>query len=104
MSSRMIDGERRTLSSEKIEERLMVELNTKGEDGLNIIRDRAKIIAEEFGWTKAFTKLDRIISAILSSRPRDILTSPVAMARALGEPYDSGRMDLFQKLIGAFKK
>ena len=99
--SRLVDGERRILKQEKIEERLLLEFNTKGESGLNQLRDRAREIAQDFGWSKAYKKLDLLIGSLLSSRPQDILKSPLALAQVLGEPYDSGRMYLFQKLIAA---
>lgn len=103
MPSRKIEGERRTLDQSKIEEKLLIELNTKGEAGLNNLRDRAREIAEKFGWKNAFDKLNRLISSLLVSRPGDILKSPLAVAKILGEPYDSGRMELFQKLVVALK-
>lgn len=103
-ASREVDGEIRILDQNFIEERLMAELNARGEAGLNKLRDRARDIAEGFNWIKPFEKLDQLIGSILSSRPVDILKSPVAMAKALGEPYDAGRMALFQNLVGALKK
>ena len=103
MPSRRVDGEKRTLDQEKIEERLLQELNAKGETALNQIRDRAREIADIFGWEKTFDKLNKLISSLLSSQPKDILQSPIALANALGEPYDSNRMDLFQKLIAELK-
>lgn len=103
MPSRTVNGEKRTLKQEKVEERLLQELNAKGESALNEIRDRAKEIADTFGWEKAFSKLNKLIGSILSSQPKDILQSPIALANALGEPYDSNRMDLFQKLVAELK-
>ena len=103
LPSRTVNGERRTLAKEKIEERLLQELNAKGETALNQIRDRARVIAVTFGWEKPFEHLNKIIGSILSSQPKDILQSPIALAKVLGEPYDSGRMDLFQKLVAELK-
>ncbi len=103
-SARMVGGERRILSQSKIEERLLVELNTRGEEGLNKIRDRARAVSIKLTKEKAFVKLDQMIGSILSSRPSKILQSPIAVAQALGEPYDSSRMELFQQLIGELKR
>jgi hypothetical protein len=103
MPSRTVDGERRTLNQQQIEERLLQELNAKGEAALNNIRDRARSIADTFGWGKTFEKLNQLIGSILSSQPKDMLQSPIALAKVLGEPYDAGRMDLFQKLVAELK-
>jgi Fic family protein len=46
-----------------------------------------------------FEKLNRLIGAMLDTRPSRILTSPLALARALGDPYDPGRLTLFEKLF-----
>ena len=99
MSSRKIDGESRTTNQKIIEERLLMILNTRGEEGLNAFRDRAKAIAKKFGWEKPLKKLNHLISSILSTKPANILKSPIAIAQALGEPYDVHRMEIFQLLI-----
>ncbi|MCB4234883.1 hypothetical protein LDL59_06590 [Kaistella anthropi] len=46
-----------------------------------------------------FAKLNKIIGALLKTRPSNLLSSPIAKARALGEPYDEGRVKLFEKLF-----
>jgi hypothetical protein len=81
--SRISEGEKRTVELSLIEERLLNVLNTRGENGLNQIRDRAKEIARLFQWEKAYGQLDKMIGAILSSQPRKVLTSPMAIAQAL---------------------
>lgn len=102
-AGRAIDGEKRTLDQAAIEERLISILSTRGESGLNLLRDRARGIAGQLGWTQEFERLNQIISAILSTKPADILTSPLATAQALGEPYDPHRLQLFQQLIAGLK-
>ena len=37
--------------------------------------------------------------ALLTTKPSKILTSPTAVARALGNPYDKHRLELFEKLF-----
>lgn len=101
--TRTVDGEKKTLSQEKIENRLMQLLQVSGEEGLNKFRDRAREISKEIGMEKEFQKLNKILSSILSTRPSKILKSPVATAHALGEPYDAGRMELFEKLIAGLR-
>ncbi len=104
MPSRNIDGEKRTLDQSVIEERLLMILDTRGEDGLNAFRERAKVIAEKLSWQKSFEKLNQIIGSILSTKSANILKSPIANARALGEPYDVTRLELFQLLIADLRQ
>ena len=101
--SRLVEDERRTLDQEAVEDRLLMILNTRGVDGLNALRDRAREIAGQFGWEEPFERLNQLISSLLSTHPADALTSPLAMARALGEPYDPHRLHLFQQLIAGLK-
>ncbi|MFP5471951.1 MAG: Fic family protein, partial [Bacteroidia bacterium] len=102
-SSRSTGGELKTVDESIIEEKLLNILNTKGENGLNELRDKAQQISEVLEMKKEFSILNKKISAILSTSPSDILTSPVAMAQAFGEPYDSSRIELFQTLVGALR-
>lgn len=104
MPSRKIGGEKRTVEQSVIEERLLTILDTRGKEDLNALRDRAKAIAEKLKWQKSYAKLNKIISSILSTKPTDILKSPVATARALGEPFDVGRIELFQMLIADLRQ
>jgi len=83
----------------QIEEKLGDVVRVNGEAELNRLRDRARAISEQLGMHTEFRKLDRIIGALLSTRPADILTSPVASARAFGLPYDQQRLELFQHLF-----
>ena len=46
-----------------------------------------------------FEKLNRMISALLTTKPSKILTSPAVVARALGNPHDKHRLELFEKLF-----
>ena len=104
MPARTVAGERRTLQQEKIEERLLQELNTKGEKGLNQLRDRAREIATAFGWGKAFTKLNQLVGSLLSSRSKNILKSPIALARALGRTLRRRTYRLIPKIDHSIKK
>jgi len=94
------EGESKTVPQETIEKRLTQILQIEGEQQLNNIRDRARSIAHQLGWEKAFHKLNQIISALLATQPSKLLHSPVALAAALGEAYDSYRVDLFGQLFG----
>ncbi len=89
----------KTLTFPQIEEKLEQIIRVNGEDELNKVRDRAREISEEIGMEKEFKKLNQIISALLTTKPSDILKSPVATARAYGVPYDSTRIELFEYLF-----
>lgn len=87
----------RTLSIESLEEWLEALLNARGEKGLRSLRDRAHELAS-LGWEEQSKKLDAIIGALLKTRPASLLQSDLAQKRALGTPYDNGRVQLFDTL------
>lgn len=97
------DGERRTVEREVIEKRLIDILKVEGEKGLNTFRDATKVVAEELDFNKEFEQFNRIISALLSTKSSKSLKSPLAIATALGQPYDSYRIGLFWELFAALK-
>jgi Fic family protein len=53
---------------------------------------------------KEFKKLNKIISALLTTHPSNALKSPVANARAQGLPFDPARIQLFETLFRALKQ
>lgn len=103
-SSRKSGSDSKTLTYPEIEEKLEQIIRVNGEDELNEVRDKARKIAKEVGLTKEFTKLNKIISALLTTKPSSILKSPVASARAFGVPYDPARIQLFESLFTALKQ
>lgn len=82
-----------------LEERLEAEFSSGGEGALNRLRDEAREISLRTHHEREFAHLDRMIGALMSTRPASVLTSPVALARAAGEPFDSARVDLFSRLL-----
>ena len=56
-------------------------------------------VIEATGMEYAFARLDKMVGALLSTRPANVLKSSVALARAVGEPFDSHRIELFGKLL-----
>jgi hypothetical protein len=46
-----------------------------------------------------YEKLNKIISSLLTTHTSKLLVSPLARARALGNPYDSDRLKLFELLF-----
>lgn len=103
-AARQSGSDSKVLSREAIEEKLELHIRTDGEEGLNKLRDEARAIAGQLGWSSEYKKLERIISALLSTKPANLLTSPVARARALGEQYDTARLELFNTLFVALRQ
>jgi len=102
--SRQIGTQSKTLTIPEIEEKLENIIRVKGEPGLNELRDKAKKIADELNMKSEFEKLNKLISALLSTQPSKILSSPIAVARAFGNPYDPSRLTLFELLFVALKQ
>jgi fido (protein-threonine AMPylation protein) len=87
----------RALPQEEIEFRLEDVLRQKGEEGLNSVRDKAKEISKWLNMELEFKRLDRIIGALLGTKPRESLLSEKAIARAQGSPFDAncfGRLEI----------
>ncbi|HYH81720.1 MAG TPA: Fic family protein, partial [Longimicrobium sp.] len=84
----------------EIEARLDRIIRFSGEGEANTLRDRARALAEALDAESAETELNALVGALLGTR-RAELTSPVARLRAIGAPYDSGRVELFNTLHAA---
>ena len=90
--------ESKTFPIEYIEERLQMIIIREGELGINKFRDKAKEIAHQLNLIDEFDKLTAIISALLNTRPSNLLSSDSAKAWAVGVPYDYRRIELFEIL------
>ncbi|RYY24923.1 MAG: cell filamentation protein Fic [Sphingobacteriaceae bacterium] len=97
--SRKSGPESKTITLREIEEKLEQIVRVKGEEELNVFRDKARLISAETGMTKEFDKLNKLISALLTTKPSGLLRSPVALARVYGSPYDPARIELLEKLF-----
>ncbi len=98
-TSRKKGDESKTLPLDLIEEKLEQIIQVHGEDKLNQIRDDAKQVSRNLGMDSEFERLNKIISALMATRPSRILSSPLAQARAFGLPYDSHRLKLFEQVF-----
>lgn len=103
-TSRKQGPDSKTLTYPELEERLDQIVRINGEEELNSLRDRAREISLELGMEKEFTKLDKIIGALLSTQSSGILKSTLATARAFGIPFDPFRYELFEKLFRELKQ
>lgn len=90
--------ESKCLPVNEVEEKLEAIVRARGEQGLNMLRDRAREISAGLGMPKEFKKLNQLISDLLATGKSKNLTSPVAVARSLGEPFDPARVKLFEGL------
>lgn len=91
--------ESKTLPLEIIEEKLEKMIQINGEKAINELRDQAHRIADELNMSEEFERLNKLISSLLSTHTSKILVSPIARARAFGNPYDSERQKLFEQLF-----
>lgn len=89
----------KTLTLHELEEKLEQLVRVKGEEGLNILRDQTRETASQLGMEKEFERLNKLISALLTTKPSDILSSPLAIARAFGHPCDPVRSSIFETLF-----
>ena len=90
--------ESKSLPISELEERLETIIRARGEHGLNSLRDKAREISSAFGMNREFKKLNQLISDLLAKGKSKRLTSPVAIARSQGEPFDPARIKLFEGL------
>lgn len=102
--SRRPGPESKACLQEEVENRLDQVIRTRGESGLNELRDRAREIAPQLGMEAEFDRLNSIIGAMLVSRPSKLLRSPLSLARVFGNPYDPGRLELFEILWAALNR
>jgi len=93
--------ESKTLSGSILEEKFEAIVRARGEQGVNSLRDNARNISQGLQLEKEFKKLNQLISSLLATGKSHTLTSPVAIARALGDPYDPARINVFEALYEA---
>lgn len=97
-TSRKAGDASKTLPRNEIEDKLEQFIRVNGDEAVNTLRDRARELSKKLDMESEFAKLNNIISALLSTRSSNILTSPLATARAFGFPYDPNRIELFNTL------
>lgn len=89
----------KTIGVEGVETFLAKEWRKRGEEQINRMRDEAKQIATILGYQKEFQKLNKIISALLSTHAfENSLSSTYAKAVSQKKPYDEYRIQIFDEL------
>ncbi len=86
------------LTRKQVELRLEALFRSGGEEEINELRERARSISKDLEMDLAFEQLNKLISAVLTTKRGNLPASAVAKARALGEPFDAARILLFEKL------
>ncbi len=97
--TKKVGPDSKTLSIPQIEEKLDDILRIHGEDGLNQVRDKSQKLSVILEMQKEFSSLNKIISALLTTKPSKILKSALGISRAVGLPYDRNRIELFEILF-----
>jgi hypothetical protein len=95
--SRGEPAERRTLGVEFVEQWLDRFIASHSSSEVNRLRDASREIAGLIGMTEHSQKLDGLLGVLLGTRKGKLVT-PVAIARAARQPYDSERLPLFESL------
>jgi len=93
-----IGADARCMPQEFVEEKLELLLRIHGKEALNELRDEAKDLSLQLNLKKEFTKLNKIIGALQSTKESKGLKSETGRARAKGLPYDPHRLELFANL------
>jgi len=97
-SSRGNPHSRKTLSQSGLEEKLDNIIRTYELKEFNAIRDDARKVAKRLNMEKEFTRLDKLMGAILGTREGSRLVTARGRARSRGLPYDASRLELFAAL------
>lgn len=92
------DGDIKKLPDEDIEKRLEEMIKVGGEERLNRFRDNARNVSELLGMVEEFKKLNKIISALLTTHDSSVLSTAQGLSRAAGMPMDGSRIVLFDAL------
>jgi hypothetical protein len=91
-----------TVPRNALEERLEQILHLEGEEALGALRDRARVIARKFGWSRQWKRLDGVIGALLGTRA-DRLASAAGRSRAAGAPFDPRCLQRLQELFAELR-
>lgn len=89
---------RRTLSDEEVEAWVDQLVRDRGEEGLNRLRDQARLLAPILRRTSAMRRLDAIVAAALSTGDVAAVSARALRARATGQPVDTRRLTAFEAL------
>jgi len=89
---------RRTLTDAELEDWVDTLVRERGEGGINRLRDQARALGPVLGRGAEFERLDRVISAALTTGDVGDVRSERLRARAAGLPFDDKRVAGFEAL------
>ncbi|MBR5696244.1 MAG: Fic family protein [Paludibacteraceae bacterium] len=92
------DGDNRSFSQDFVEKRLDAMITAGGMEKINAFRDNVRRVSIELDMKSEFEKLNKIISALLSTHDSNVLRSTIGKRRSAGFPIDPNRTELFQIL------
>lgn len=92
----------RTLTKNRLEERLDKFIRLSGESAVNKLRDEVLALAEELKMPKEGKLFNEMVGALLGTKEAS-LDSSLAIARSRGRAYDPERLMLFQTLYAALR-
>ena len=98
-ATKKVGSTTKCLTLPELEDKLEQIIRVNGDEEINKVRDNAKEIAEKLNMQKEFEQLNKMISALLSTHTSKILSSPIAIARAFGFPYDPARLNLLKTVF-----
>lgn len=104
LSSKGKEAVARTMTRSQLEEMLGAYIRHYGEDRLRDGLSKAHKLAPKLSLNREYGKLEKIISALLGSGDQKVLKNKSSLALIRGTPFDTKRMDLFEKLFAALKK
>ena len=93
----------RSAGQEEVEQMLIRILNASGEAEINRIRDAARDLAKPLGLEREFTRLDRIIGALLATHADGKLKTRDGKLVAKGTPVDRERLERFEILASRLR-
>jgi hypothetical protein len=89
-----LGAQRKSVSREAVEQRLLAINEARGEVALARLREAARDLAPALKAPAEFSVLDALVGSILNSRPAQLTTRP-GKALAAGVPYDAARLALY---------
>ncbi len=93
----------KAVGREAVEKRLLTFREARGEEALVRIREEARALAPTLGFKREFDILDGLIGSILGTRQRSALKTAAGKAWASGLPFDSARIQLFEKFAAILR-
>lgn len=93
---------RKSAGKAAVEARLISICEARGEDALILLREEARVLAPALQLEREFLVLDGLVAGVLGSR-KVPMTTTAGKAMVADIPYDSNRLELFEKLAAELR-